>query len=59
MPDSIKDAAYLGDGLYAKYDGYQVWLLASDGETVTDRVALDPDTLASFHEFLQHEFSPD
>jgi len=33
---------YLGDGVYVKYDGFHVWLLANDFYNPTDRVALDP-----------------
>lgn len=44
---------YLGDGLYAKYDGYQFCLMANDHNNPTDTVYLDPKTLDSFIEFVE------
>ena len=41
---------YLGDGVYASYDGYLIWL-ALRGEYYTHRIALEPDVLAAFDEF--------
>lgn len=29
---------YMGDGVYAEFDGYQIWLYTQDG----DRIALEP-----------------
>jgi len=47
---SITDEEYLGDGLYAGYDGYQIWLAANDRVTgsPTDKVALDSSTARIF-----------
>lgn len=39
---------YLGDGAYAHYDGYHVWLTTSDGCRTSNEVALDPLTLKTF-----------
>ena len=33
---------YLGDGVYAEFDGYHVWLITNDGITDTNRIALEP-----------------
>ena len=33
---------YLGDGLYAIFDGHGIWLHANDHENPTDRVYLEP-----------------
>lgn len=43
---------YLGDGLYAWFDGYQVWLRAprEGGDHV---VALEPETLEAFEQFVR------
>ncbi len=41
---------YLGDGLYANFDGYQFWLIANNIDT-GQRVALDPQV---FREFLAY-----
>jgi hypothetical protein len=42
---------YLGDGLYASFDGYQIWLRAPR-EGGDYEVFLDASTLAAFREFL-------
>lgn len=42
---------YLGDGLYARFDGWQIWLEASDGENVLQRVALDPGVQLAFRNY--------
>ncbi len=43
---------YLGDGLYASFDGYQVKLMANSATMPTDVVYLDPHTLAAFQRFI-------
>lgn len=50
---SKKQAAYLGDGLYVDYDGYQVRLYASDGRRTTNQVFLEPGVLLSFVRYLK------
>jgi len=44
---------YLGDGLYAKYDGFAVWLRAPR-EHDDHVVALEPQVLRQFVEFVFH-----
>lgn len=44
---------YLGDGLYAVYDGYQIELRANDLNNPTDNVYLDPNTLSNFLNFVE------
>ena len=34
------DRVYLGDGVYASFDGYQIWLAANDHENIV--IALEP-----------------
>lgn len=41
---------YLGDGLYASFDGWSVWLRAPR-ENGDHTVALDPDVLAELNRF--------
>ena len=48
-PNSI----YIGDGLYASFDGTQIWLQAYDGINVYNEVALEPHTLANFEEYVK------
>jgi len=49
MEDLKKFDLYLGDGVYASFDGYQIWLAANDpGDKV---IALDPKTFRSLIEY--------
>lgn len=36
-------ADYLGDGVYASFDGYQIWLTTQEGQ----RIALEPEVFGS------------
>lgn len=49
MPDDFK--AYLGDGVYAEYDGIQVWLSAEREDGRTHRIAVEPEVLQSLNAF--------
>ncbi|MGO8671274.1 MAG: hypothetical protein ACLQVD_07935, partial [Capsulimonadaceae bacterium] len=42
-----KTEEYLGDGLYVRFDGYQVWLRAPR-ERIDHEVALEPKVLNAF-----------
>lgn len=44
---------YLGDGLYANFDGYQVALTAENGICVTNVVYLDPQVARAFEQYLK------
>lgn len=44
---------YLGDGLYASHDGFQVTLSAENGAESTNTVHLEPEVLAAFVKFLR------
>jgi hypothetical protein len=46
---------YIGDGVYAEYDGYQIVLTTENGYEVTNRIALEPsvlDSLIEYHHLL-------
>ena len=43
---------YLGDGLYARYDGYQICLMANSPTEPTDMVYLDPSVYANLQKFV-------
>jgi len=45
--------AYLGDGLYAEFDGYQIEVYASDGMSKTNRVFFDRGTADAFVRFVK------
>lgn len=44
---------YLGDGLYAAFDGYQIELYAYDGMYKTNQVYLDSGVLAAFLRYVE------
>jgi len=48
----MENEVYLGDGLYAKFDGWNFWL-RTRRETGDHYIALEPDVLASFLEFVR------
>lgn len=46
-----RPATYLGDGLYAIFDGYGIWLHANDHENPTDKVYLEPPVIQALIRF--------
>lgn len=48
-----KMRTYLGDGLYAEFDGFQIRLFAHNGVTHTNEVYLEPAVLQSFLKFIE------
>ena len=40
---------YLGDGVYASFDGYQIWLLTQEG----GEIALEPEVFAALLKYQQ------
>ncbi len=44
---------YLGDGVYATFDGYHIWLKtgAHEGEHVTHRIALEPSVFTALLQY--------
>ena len=47
MPDR-----HLGDGVYASYDGYHIWLDLRGQDNVT-RIALEPAVLGELNQYAQ------
>ena len=43
--------SYLGDGVYATFDGYQVWVHTSDGLRITNSIALEPKVFKALQEY--------
>jgi hypothetical protein len=48
MQEHLKHKAYLGDGLYAGFDGYQFWLFTHEGM----EVALEPAVVDAFTAYV-------
>ena len=42
---------YLGDGVYASFDGYQIWLAANDRENKV--IALEPAVMESLVRYIK------
>lgn len=51
MPEPIK--SYLGDAVYASYDGYYIKLTTEDGRDETNVIILDPEVLTAFVRFVE------
>ena len=45
----MENETYLGDAVYASFDGYQIWLRTGDGND--QRIALEPGVFASLMRF--------
>ena len=48
------DKRYIGDGVYASFDGYQFWLTAEDGTGVMAAVALENSTMQGFDQYREY-----
>jgi sulfur transfer complex TusBCD TusB component (DsrH family) len=46
------EATYLGDGVYASFDGYSVWLAVNHHEN--NVVALEAEVLARLFEYVEN-----
>lgn len=44
-------AEYLGDAVYASFDGYQIWLYTTNGIYVTNKIALEPEVWGALMRF--------
>jgi len=49
---------YIGDGVYAEFDGYGVVLTTENGIEETNRIVLEPEILAYFLKFVK-ELNPE
>jgi hypothetical protein len=43
---------YLGDYVYAEFDGYHIWLITSDGIEDTNKIALEPQVLSTLKRYV-------
>lgn len=48
---------HLGDGLYAAFDGYQIWLRA-ERDGMTHEVAVEPPVMARLRRYADEVFGP-
>lgn len=49
----MKEPRYLGDGVYASFDGYHIWLTTGSHreEEATNKVALEPPVFAALQQY--------
>ena len=52
MPEP--EHTHLGDGAYATFEGWGIWLKANHHEMPTDKVFLDPDALFNLIRFAYY-----
>lgn len=58
----LKDITYIGDGVYAGHDGYQIWTFTSNGITDDNFTAFEPmavDTLYRYKNKLLEQQTKD
>lgn len=58
MTDETKFETYLGDAVYAGFDGNYVVLKTSNGMSTTNKIYLEPEVmnaLVRYHEFINEE----
>ena len=49
-----ENKVYLGDAVYAEYDGYQIWLSTSNGIYDTNRIALEPNVQQKLIDYIDN-----
>lgn len=49
----MEKKAYLGDGVYADFDGFNILLTTSDGYRNTNRIVLEPGVVSEFMDYYQ------
>ena len=50
----LPNPRYIGDGLYVRHDGQQFWIESSNGITVSQRVAMDGNTLSQLNDYAEY-----
>ena len=58
MTTRLPQKRYIGDGVYATHDGYQIILETSDGIQATNRIGLDDDTLEGIQKYRPERGKP-
>lgn len=48
-----EEPAYLGDAVYAQFDGYHITLYTSNGQRTLDRIALEPAVLQALVDYVR------
>ena len=56
-PTHWNDITYIGDGVYAYFDGYQIYIYTSDGIEESDVIALEDNTMIALIDYARNHFS--
>ena len=51
------EVSYIGDGVYAYFDGWQVYIYTSDGINESGVIALEDNTMLALIEYAKNRFS--
>lgn len=54
-----RPAEYLGDGVYAIFDGFGIWLHANSHDEPTDKVYIEPSVFRALVDFEKASKSPE
>lgn len=54
MPDAVRYKRYLGDGVYADFDGLDVVLTTENGLEETNRIVLEDSVLEAFSNWIEY-----
>ena len=49
---------YLGDGVYAEFDGYHIWLTTTRSEGQPERIALEPMVFGALMRYARTVWPP-
>ena len=52
MNENTEYKSYLGDGVYARFDGYSIVLTTENGISVQNEIVLEPGILRSFEQYV-------
>ena len=53
MQMTNENSRYIGDGVYAGFDGFGIWLYANDHANPTDKIYLEPEVVLQLVNFVK------
>lgn len=53
----LKNQTYIGDGVYAGFDGYYIWIWISNGVSQSEKIALEPETMLSLDKYAKENWN--
>lgn len=58
--DEFKDKTYLGDSVYAQFDGERIWIITENGlGYAPNKICLEPEVLESLDRYRYRKFIND